>query len=701
MNKIVIKLLSDLCTSNGEVYNSSIDTDVCYDDYGLPYIPARRIKGCLREVGLELLDWKLIEKENYYKIFGKVGEIEGNLKISNAKIKNYIDFVSDIKNEKNKELLHQQNVLNNFTYLRVQTKINESGVAEKTSLRTSRVIKRGVEFESYIEIDKSLEDDLKKILKAFKRMGMSRTRGFGEIEATFEECIDTSKKNNKKTKKENEDFLEIINKLSIDEKYKVMYKITLDSPAIFKSLVGGYTVTEEFISGSKVLGIVASKLSKEKFNELMNEAPIFSNAYISCNDKRYTKVPASLVKIKDSKFQNGKLKALNMLAYKNKDNNQIVQTSSIGNYYINENNEILSVETEINYHHRRSEDKSKGRAEGNNFYQLSSIKENQEFVGFIEGTGKQIKTILKKLRNKSRIRLGSSKTAEYGNAVFSIIGDPEKIKKEKMLCKKFVLKLNSPTIIYNEFGMASTLIVDLEKEIAKKLGANLNSIKVVKSFLKYTSIGGYNFTWNMPKPVLNVFDLGTIVVIESEDYVDISKLNEEFIGVRINEGYGEVNVLNYNELNSEIVLKKKNEDEPKYKPKNELNEKYKATYLVEEIAKREILKEAEKKGREKAIELLKEKKLNATTIGKVTLICKEQDSYEGLINVINSVKSNDKKSKLLQFTKVNLNNLIDEKYKKMVSENMDNIIYKAYFKGLLNQAKYILRSKKGGKFRNE
>ena len=47
--KIQIKLLSDLCTCSGETYNSIVDTDVTYDENGIPYIPAKRIRGCIRE----------------------------------------------------------------------------------------------------------------------------------------------------------------------------------------------------------------------------------------------------------------------------------------------------------------------------------------------------------------------------------------------------------------------------------------------------------------------------------------------------------------------------------------------------------------------------------------------------------------------------------------------------------------------------
>ena len=54
--RIKIELLSDMCVSDGGIYNSAIDTDICYDEYGFPYIPAKRLKGCLRECALELKD---------------------------------------------------------------------------------------------------------------------------------------------------------------------------------------------------------------------------------------------------------------------------------------------------------------------------------------------------------------------------------------------------------------------------------------------------------------------------------------------------------------------------------------------------------------------------------------------------------------------------------------------------------------------
>ncbi|MBR3314560.1 MAG: hypothetical protein IKG18_10520 [Atopobiaceae bacterium] len=52
--ELTIALKSDLCSGSGDGFSSGIDTDVCYDTKGIPIIPGRRIKGCLREAALDI-----------------------------------------------------------------------------------------------------------------------------------------------------------------------------------------------------------------------------------------------------------------------------------------------------------------------------------------------------------------------------------------------------------------------------------------------------------------------------------------------------------------------------------------------------------------------------------------------------------------------------------------------------------------------
>ena len=68
--KITIKLLSDLCTASGETHNSMVDTDIVYDEYGIPYIPAKRIKGCIREAALEMMEITSKVARKAARVFG-------------------------------------------------------------------------------------------------------------------------------------------------------------------------------------------------------------------------------------------------------------------------------------------------------------------------------------------------------------------------------------------------------------------------------------------------------------------------------------------------------------------------------------------------------------------------------------------------------------------------------------------------------
>ena len=87
--RIKLELISDLCTSSGDTVSGIIDTEICYDENGIPYIPAKRVKGCLKEAALELKDalGNEFDEETFTKLFGKSGDDRSaSLVISNGYI---------------------------------------------------------------------------------------------------------------------------------------------------------------------------------------------------------------------------------------------------------------------------------------------------------------------------------------------------------------------------------------------------------------------------------------------------------------------------------------------------------------------------------------------------------------------------------------------------------------------------------------
>lgn len=277
--KIIIRLLSDLCTCSGETYNSIVDTDVVYDEYGIPYIPAKRIKGCIREAALEMMEFEMIQPETYNRIFGKEGSQRAAFSISNAYIKNYEATIKALKGCKDKGLASQQNVLSQYTGTRTQTAVDmESGVADENSLRTLRVVNKGLVFEAKCEMRGSEEEKeiLKQAVSLVKHMGMARTRGLGLVDLTVAEEQEKHAAHVK------------INKEQLGEYNKLRYRIHLKSAMICKSAKGNQAETQDYIAGSKVLGLLVEALGESKYQELVKQDTelIVTNAYITSQGQR-------------------------------------------------------------------------------------------------------------------------------------------------------------------------------------------------------------------------------------------------------------------------------------------------------------------------------------------------------------------------------------------------------------------------------
>jgi CRISPR-associated protein Csx10 len=191
-----ITTISHTLIGSGEGFGALIDADVIFDEVGFPYIPGKRVKGLLRQSKLAI---KNIDNADalFNNLFGKSGqEKSSDLYISNFYLKGYNELAEQIKIliDKNAQTISVQDILENYTSIRTQTKIDESsGTAEENSLRTSRVLNKNLEFFGELEFY-SNSTGIKELLvlstENLRRMGTMRSRGFGEVQCTI---IDNSK----------------------------------------------------------------------------------------------------------------------------------------------------------------------------------------------------------------------------------------------------------------------------------------------------------------------------------------------------------------------------------------------------------------------------------------------------------------------------------------------------------------------------
>ena len=530
--KIRIELLSDLCTYSGETYNSLVDMDVIYDEYGIPYIPAKRIKGCIREAALEMQELGVISAEEYHRLFGREGNQKSTFWLSNAYIKDYKQILSDLQKFQVKEIVTPQNVLEQYTSMRTQTAVNfESGVADKTSLRTMRVVNKGLVFDAECAVQEEDKKNFRNAVSLVKHMGVSRTRGLGLISMALDEKDEEKAK--EKWKEKRKALLALKNQ--VGEHNRLEYQIHLNSAMMCKSAQGNQAVTQDYIAGSKVLGLLANKMGEKNYRDLMEKEGFqVSNAYIMSEDRRCIPARISLQKIKDQSYEeNGTITLMDAVCGVTGTRKQM---TAAGADYMDSENRICEVTTEISYHHQRPKNKAIGKAtgldDGSSFYQLGAICADQTFGGYIYADKESAETILDTLAERKEIRMGYGKSSEFGAIDLNItnIRTPE-VHSEQV--NDAVVTLASDVILYNENGMLTTDTETL-KEYLKDM-VNAADLEIRRPFLRYETVGGYNTTWKCRKPIFHALGKGSVFVLHSDQGFDLDLLNRQFIGERVAE----------------------------------------------------------------------------------------------------------------------------------------------------------------------
>jgi len=209
-----LELLSEATFGSDKMSHEDVDNEVVSDEYGIPYIPSRTIKGLLVEEArfyLELVnnsgidqevDWEAI----HHGVYGRQGSLKSSIRVGNGvvedQMKKQIEY--SVKTKKGSVTNHMvvknkdiswQDILEGFTAIRFQTAIESStGIAKDHSLRSTRVILPGWVFYSPVSWLKE-PSEWEEILVAMsalsvRRAGVQRNRGRGKIQIR---CLDHAK----------------------------------------------------------------------------------------------------------------------------------------------------------------------------------------------------------------------------------------------------------------------------------------------------------------------------------------------------------------------------------------------------------------------------------------------------------------------------------------------------------------------------
>ncbi len=206
-----ITLESDTIFGRGDGVAGLVNTEVQHDEYGLPYLGGKTLKGLIAAACAEIryaleqtkLDILPAWDQSAERLFGRPGSQENdsaNLHFGDARLPD--DLRSVVAQDVKRKRLSRQDVLEMLTTLRRQTAMDaESGAPQKETLRTIRVILRDTSFVARLEFfEKPKENDLTYLaacVKAFRRAGSDRNRGRGRLRAELYNCYPIPKPDTK------------------------------------------------------------------------------------------------------------------------------------------------------------------------------------------------------------------------------------------------------------------------------------------------------------------------------------------------------------------------------------------------------------------------------------------------------------------------------------------------------------------------
>jgi len=548
MKKAIIKieLRSDLCPGSGYGYAGIIDSDISYDEVGLPYIPARRLKGCLLEAGRDIY----LKEDVLNKIFGISGsDRSGSLRIDNARIENYQQIKKECQEIINRSDINSNEILNIFTSTRAQTRV-EDGVAKENSLRFSRVINKysplkekdniPLIFEAKISLnDDELYESFEECVLALRNMGMKRSRGLGSVSCKLIED------NNKE---ENDDYPKFKDNV-------LAFELVNEDALVLSSISNNDS--ERYINASSIIGALANTYLQENeadelFYKLFLSGEVqFKNAYLSKNGKRYIPAPIYINKLKKSG------KKVNVLKY-DKENNYDKDYKWSGNppklikdkFVSYENNQLEEgeVEVDINYHHANSKNK-KDKV----FYNNEVIRSNQSFAAYV--VSDKYHDEIEKLFRKTNFRFGRSKSAQYGSC--TVKDTSIKTRENNKYQGKVVVTLLSDAIFTNDKGIYTTNYQEVRNEISKKLFAGKVDTNNELDKASTKEIVGYYGKWNLRKQAIPGIAAGSAFVFDLKEEVEIDSF--ACVGHKNNEGFGEIRIDKFDDM-SYVIEEKENKD---------------------------------------------------------------------------------------------------------------------------------------------
>ena len=606
---LLIRLQSPLTSAAGEGRVGVVDRDVAFDDLGLPILPSRRLKGLWREAYRDVADaWKLCGESPIpvEDIFGKSGQKPGDgdacMFIANAELQEALSLREWLKYLQHDKKLHPDDVIQHFATVRAQTAIDRrTGAALENTLRLTRTLKADLVFRARIRFfeppDNALLNALSLGAAALQHMGTARTRGLGKVSCRLlardanGQCRDLT------NEVLSNDALPLIPETDLAQStqtskgqtttappsnrpvptHLLRYRIKLAAPAVIPMADGdpNIVMTRRDVPGSNIWGAAAwhylSQPNHTSEDDAFRHAFLdgslrFLTAYPEAdNSEGFNEIPQRMIPIPHSmrKFKEDE-KLVDFLEQPPEDLKDM-PTKRLDQRYarISEGRlETQAVKTELNYHHARAEDRRIGRAlgaenpNGGALFTYEAIEAGQSFQGAVLGSENDLKNLQSWLQG-GQIRIGRSRSAQYGEAEFEWIDDtPQELNGRVEWDgfdeqpsdvpdsdKRLIITTLSPLLTVNDYGHPEARFP--KGELADVLDLETSELKLCSNYTRTEVIGGYNSHLRLPRQQWPAIASGSVFVFKAEKTLDqkhLLQLEYDGLGLRKGEGFGRIAV---------------------------------------------------------------------------------------------------------------------------------------------------------------
>ena len=603
-----ITLQSPLTSAAGEGRVGVVDRDIAFDDLGLPILPGRRLKGLWREAYRDVADaWELCGESliPVELIFGKSGQRSGDgdacMFIANAELQETPSLREWLKYLQDKKQLHPDDVVQYFATVRAQTAIDRrTGAALENTLRLTRTLKAGLVFQARVRFFESPDDVLLNALSlgaaALQHMGTARTRGLGKISCRLLVHDENGQCRDLTDEALSNDALPSIIKTNLAQPaqtsnthttaappsnrpiptHLLRYRLKLTAPAVIPVADGdpNTVMTRRDVPGSHVWGAAAwHYLSQpnhtpedEAFRRAFLDGDLrFLAAYPEADDpEAFNEMPQRMIPIPHSIREFKQDKRLVDFVEQSPEEEPIKRLDRSYARISEGSLETQAVKTELNYHHARAKDRRIGRALGAEaaegadsgaIFTYEAIQAGQSFQGAVLGAKDGLKNLQTWLQ-EGQIRIGRSRSAQYGEAEFEWLDDAPQELNGRVEWDGFVeqqtpdvtdsnnrliITALSPLLTINDCGHPVACFP--EGELAEALG--LETSELCRSYTRTEVIGGYNSHLRLPRQQWPAIAPGSVFVFKTGQTLDperLLQLEHNGLGLRKGEGYGRIAV---------------------------------------------------------------------------------------------------------------------------------------------------------------